>query len=830
MSIANNQLEEIFEETRQRFDNNPLIQITPLEGTPPEKYEILYKIKGLHKEDGQEPFTSENHIVTISIPFGFPHFPPSCTPNSPIYHPDFDPAAICIGDFWNQDKSLSDLIVYIGQLIAGENFSTENAFNEDAASWYQENSAKLPFAVFEVEAAVPTDSAPPIDDLDDLDDDLELDVIDDDDLEEDFSYLAIDDASDTFEAPPEIPQESVQEQALPEDEVDHDLILLMRKKKRFYALNEYLMGLAPSVQFDQREQIEKLTNDELEAAQVIYGKAEEFEHQGKPQESLASYKEVRSKVSDFPAIDEDITRATQSLELLGGISEKDQTEEPSPNDNESDAEEPKKKKKKLTLFEDEHSKKAMGTMPIALGIVAILILLTATYLYFSINRQYNKATKLYQQCEQSLAQNDFFSTDRYCSQALGAIKKVQFWKSSDKAELTSAIGQILSSKRLKEGLKGNVEYNGKYIAASSLKSIERFQKFHNAGKEAFKLKDWNQATEYLSQAIAISKTNMDIERALLPPIETMNNTAIFNHSYKNGVELTKLRDWTKSSNQLNNALIALASLDQQTQEKYKREIRKLHEEATFFSLENKANTLFNNGKWEEALTVFQKCKINSPNFLASNPEKKKAINEKITKATLYQAIKSGKEAFAQSDWDIAIQKYDAAIKTLNENQEILKQGNSSENKKKLSRIKLQASIIRDQQDAARKLKDKKLDQAIQILQSITTAINASPFKEEQDFAAIRTETNHAIATAQEEQFIIDKTSYLEENYQSIFIENYPTATEESLQDPKIDFVKSIDEGLLFKLQCLEKGRGRPLRLVINYLYNPKTDSWSFYNQ
>lgn len=832
MSIANNQLEEIFEETRQRFSNTNLIQIKPLEGTPPEKYEIQYFIKGLHKEDGAEPVEIDTHVVTISIPFGFPHFPPSCTPNSPIYHPDFDPAAICIGDFWDQDKSLSDLIVYIGQLIAGENYSTENAFNEDAAKWYAENSSSLPFSTLEIETAAPVESESAMDDIGDMVDDLELDVIDDSDLEDDFSYLSIDDAPDD-DLPPVIPMES-EEHPEVEDEVDHDLILLMRKKKRFYALNEYLVGLSPSIQFSQREQIEKLVNDELENAQALYGQAEEFEHQGKPEQSLAKYKEVSSVVSDFPSLNDDIARAEQAVELLGGMSDDqsgtaETSEEGSPEAEKQDAikETPDKK---LTFFEDENSKRKMGAMPIAFGVVAVLFILTGVYLYFSINGQYNKADQLYQRCQQALNKQDFFNTDKYCSEALGAVKKVQFLKSGDKEALTSSIESILESRTLKEGLAGNIKYEGKYIPVSSLESIKQFNTLKESGQKAFESEEWDRANQDITQALAIAKTNLDIDRELLPPLEAMNNIAVFNHSYKSGVEFTRQQNWSESSEQLNNALKALALLDQETQKKYTIEIGKLHEEATFYSLEAQANQFFESGQWQQATSTYQETLQKAPNFLISHPDKKTTVHQQVTKAVLYQTIQSGKEAFAKSDWDAAIKKYDAAIKTLNENQEMLKQGNSKENKMKLSRIKLQASIIRDQQNAARKLKKKQFTDAVKTLQSINTSINSSQFKNEEEFITIRTETNLAIAAAQEEQFIIDKTGYLMDNYLNIFLENYPNATADSLQDPKVDFVKRIDNNLLFKLQCLEKGRGRPLRLVINYLYNPDTDKWTFYNQ
>ncbi|MBT8355577.1 MAG: hypothetical protein KJO60_13695, partial [Desulfofustis sp.] len=139
MAIATEQLEAIYQEITQTFSDDPRITVVPVDGNPPEKYEVTYNIEGLQKTDEGAVEKAESHTIAISIPFGYPHFPPSCKPKSPIFHPDFDPAAICIGDFWEMNRSIGDLISHIGDMISGAHYSTTNAFNEEAAQWYAEN-------------------------------------------------------------------------------------------------------------------------------------------------------------------------------------------------------------------------------------------------------------------------------------------------------------------------------------------------------------------------------------------------------------------------------------------------------------------------------------------------------------------------------------------------------------------------------------------------------------------------------------------------------------------------------------------------------------------
>ncbi len=831
MSIANNLLEEIYAETQDRFKSSSAIRIVPLEGNPPEKYEVIYTITGMHKDSAGTIQPAGTHSVTITIPFGFPHFPPSCTPNSPIFHPDFDPAAICIGDFWDQDKSLSDLIVFIGQLISGENFSTDNAFNEEAASWYLENSSALPFDTLNIDSSSPSEpkteaSATALQEADEL----QLDVIDDSDLQSNFDPL--DSADTTSDLASSGEQQDLSN--VPEKEaVDHDLLLLLRKKKRFYALKSHLENIPDSAHFEQREQLEQLVNKELEDAKALYDEAGKSEHKGDAQQALQQYTEVQALVSDYPNIEKDIDRAKQSVVLLGGVLDgnepKTSPSQTAKTPSVSQSEPQQTRKKNLTLFEDkENTKKLLGALPVAFGIAVVLFTVVIGYLYLSTNSQYKKAEKRYQKCQQAFEKNDFLSTDKTCTEALSIANRIQFFKASNKETLISDINFILESRKLKEGLAGNVEYKGRYIPISSLESIRRFNFYNRAGNKAFANEQWKKASENLSRAVNIAKNNLDIDQEQIPAIELRSNRAAFLYAYDIGVKLVRQKNWTEASKQLDSALKHLTFLDKKTQEEYQKEIGRLHEEATFISLSTQGAALFRIGKWKQAIDAYESAQLKSPNYLEVHPEQEQLIKEKITKANLYLTIKSGKDAFANSNWDQAIAKYNEAIKILNENSEALKQVNSKDNRKKLSRIKLQASIIRDQQETAVFLKKENFNKAISKLNSISNLINSSPFKSEKEFVTILKETGQAIEQAKDKQFIIAKTAYLEKNYRDIFITNNSLLRAEDLKEPKIEFVKKINNNLLFKMQCLEKGGGRPVRLVLDYLYNPTKDSWMFY--
>jgi len=144
MSVSNSRPADEYDAIMRRFSASPYIQITATSGNPPDSYEITYHVKGISQVADGRAVIVDSHRVSIVLPFGYPHFPPNCKPLTAIFHPDFDPDAVCIGDFWNSSHSLAELIVHIGRLISYQAYSTEDVFNREALEWAGANGDLLP--------------------------------------------------------------------------------------------------------------------------------------------------------------------------------------------------------------------------------------------------------------------------------------------------------------------------------------------------------------------------------------------------------------------------------------------------------------------------------------------------------------------------------------------------------------------------------------------------------------------------------------------------------------------------------------------------------------
>jgi ubiquitin-protein ligase len=128
----------------QRFHQWPLIQISGTAGMPPEVYRFTYSIKGLYVAASGEILERDMHVLEVNLSLGYPRRAPQCRMLTPVFHPNFDDASVCIGDFWAASERLDDLITRIGRMIAYQEYNTKSPLNGLAAKWAAQHLELLP--------------------------------------------------------------------------------------------------------------------------------------------------------------------------------------------------------------------------------------------------------------------------------------------------------------------------------------------------------------------------------------------------------------------------------------------------------------------------------------------------------------------------------------------------------------------------------------------------------------------------------------------------------------------------------------------------------------
>lgn len=128
----------------ERFSTFPLIHLERTKGNPPEEYVVAYHIRGIERLRGEEVVYRDYHEVEIKLPGTYPRTPPTCRMLTPVFHPNIEPAIICIGDHWTASERLCDLVVRIGEMIAYQAHNIKSPLDGEAAMWTDLNQDILP--------------------------------------------------------------------------------------------------------------------------------------------------------------------------------------------------------------------------------------------------------------------------------------------------------------------------------------------------------------------------------------------------------------------------------------------------------------------------------------------------------------------------------------------------------------------------------------------------------------------------------------------------------------------------------------------------------------
>lgn len=794
MANLSEQLEAIFQEIKTSFAQHQQIQVTPIAGDPPDQYRVAYHLRGFCKEDGGEVQICPDHIITITLPFGFPHFPPNCTPENPVFHPDFDQAAICIGEFWENTPSLAELIIHIGCMLCGEIYSSNNAFNEEAATWYKENQDKLPLDTIrrfsapeeqpvplpEKERAIPTPPAP-----------LSLESV----LDTPFSsdeMVTIDDSesSEQVSTFTEITTEKAFSPSLPQHQ---------EPGSNLHSPDQH-----------QQDKIRK-THQEGEA----------FENKGQLAKALERYKAVKNLAPYFPEIDKDISRAQYSLEMLGDWATVDSLEEDT-NGSKKSATKFKEKKteppppKRPSVQQERKQTSRWSAIIIGGGCTVVLLTLISGYLFATT--QLEHAQTKFEECKQLLDKDLFSDADQKCTDALELTFKIFFIKQQEKNLLTEKIKEVQSSEKLKKGL----AVNEKTTSLPEWQTVMLLADTYLADDK------WQEAMASYTRALQLAAEIPTIDRAILDQIRSNIATAQFNIFFQAGEQALGASELDAAKDYFNKAMDLAKQNPHIPPEANSRIIFHIGQ-IEFTKLMAAGEENFSKGDWQNALIAFEQAQQIDLNFSFSNPQTVASLQEFIVKAKVFNALEQGKKAFSDAQWDQAIGQYETAIQLLEANSEILRRDNPVQSQQKISRLMLHAAIIRDKQGVASHLKNKEVIPALNKLQAIIKTIEMSPLAKEQEFQAIIKETRLSINQAQEDILVAEQISYLTNNYQKLFTQNNPTLTAENLSQPRANFLKKIDNNLLFKLQCFEQGHSSPVLLQTSYIYNPATKQWHFFN-
>ncbi|MBM9511739.1 ubiquitin-conjugating enzyme E2 [Desulfogranum marinum] len=797
MVTGSQQLVDDFEQLQSSLELYPKINIVKTDGEPPDNYEIEFTLRGYIKDADGTVSIGNTHRVQISLPFGYPHFAPIVKPLTHIFHPDVDPAAIRIADRWQQNPSLADLVLYIGEMICGHTYSLNDPFNQEAADWYQEHLGNLPLDSLSI--ATIEESSQEIDSL----------------VDDTFASLGLE--TDDFLEP-------VKEFS-PAD-VEH--IQMLIEHKQLFEATQALTEITE--QFQEREVIQENIDKGMKKAEQLFALAEQLEDLGKFDEAVDVVDNLFEVCVDMPGSDSLRSRLQQEFSLAlrsPGNSAEEQSEDSlivSKKDKTKKKSSAKKKQKQVAPAPRPRLKfKPKIPLQIILSATVLLaICIGAISFYFKdqniLSRsQANilKSQLLIDKKQFETAQGTLYEAKK----SLSGLTVLRF----KKGEMEREIEKLLTSKELDEGLKGHVLYQGKYIPSAMAQSLRELATLTEQAKSLVDQKNPADALTLYRQAFFYAQKNKlsdnvaELE-AIIKSLELQQTLTLAEQA-----ELGK--NWQGAAETYRKALELSSSL---SDPKTATAITSRLTAATFRHELNMSKETFTQEQWQETIVKLE----HAQRLIDSNPDvvsvkERRDLHRLLVNARLYGILSSARDAYNQKNWANAITEYRKAVSLLEQERDNF-EGHLDESISKIKKTVLMVQIAMTQEKVLLAENQDNLQEALRHSKEIQRRIKNSPFKNDPSVEDVQRRITQQITTKEEQIAHNKKIVWLEEHFEEIFRSNYPTFRGSQLHSPNAALLRKVDDKSIFIITCTEKSQGTSSRLELNYMYDEGTGKWSVY--
>ena len=792
MAMGSQQLADDYGQLKDLLELYPNISIVKVEGQPPDNYEIEFKLRGFCKDANNDVVIGTSHRVRISLPFGYPHFAPIAKPLTPIFHPDIDPAAIRVADRWQQNPSLPDLVLFIGEMISGNAYNLDDPFNQEAATWYEAHKAKLPLDSLSIA------------DIEESDDGFNS-LVDDT-----FASLGLE--TDDFLAP---------EKQVNESDIQHirDLV----NDAMVFTANRLLTEIPANTTFPDREDIQQNIGKVLRKTDQLFKLVEQLEDVGKLDEAMEVVDNIRTIAADAPGLDTLRARIQQSYQLsqeFGGAPAKEAPFTGSELTLDEKPPAPPSVKKAKTKWS--FPRITIPFKPLLFIALALGLSIGAINVYFKDQNAISQSQAGLQKSQRLIEERQFEQALETLENAKNIVNDLSVLRFR-KAALQREVEAVIASQPLQEGLKGRVLYQGEFIPVAKAIALDKLAVLTD---QAQSLSDQNKIVEALTmyrQALKFATDN-DLEKAKV--ILSENIKALELKSALKSAEKAELgKNWSEAAESYRKALSLskdLTNLGSTSDITHKLTAAIIRHE---FDQSKKA---FIQSQWQETTTYLE----NAQKSVTDNPDvvserERQDLHRLLVNARLYHMLSLAREAYQQKNWEPAITEYQNALNLLASESAILS-STVGESVNKIETTLLMVKIAQIQDKVLLAESSGNLEALIEHNKSIQQLIRASKHADDPAVKTVMQKVSSQIEKNQDQLAMNKKIAWLEEHAEEIFRANYPTFQGSKLLQPKAIFQKKVDNKLIFTLTCIERSQGSSSKLELNYMYDEGSEKWGLY--
>ncbi len=852
MSSESDQLTVDYEEVQAALELYPRINIIQVEGEPPDSYEIEYLVTGYVRSSDGSIETEQHHRVRINLPFGYPHFPPSVKPLTPIFHPDMDPDAVRITAFWQQNPSLSELIVEVGEMICGNSYNLAEPFNQEAADWYARHLDDLPLDSLQVADIEFADDSAAEDDfllggVLELEEDSLLDgLVLEEDAEEEVPFGLAGEAEETVIEEPLSVEQAVESEESSDEVMEEepesydvtaqlDLIGFRIGKKEIVKAERLLEEIPESAYTTEVEDTSQVIRSALEEAEQLLAEARGFEDDFKFDEALECVDRVSGIVADYVGMSDIHSQLQQSRMMADSFSDgsnndgskKEEEVTPPPLKEEEPVSEPgvRKKVKRTASAEldDSYGGFNLPLKPIVAGVVLLLIAGTGWMVYSRDAGLVKNASASWQQVQNLTTRMQFFDAETKARTTLEELDKILVLR-SEKNRLKGEISSLINDTDFQQGIAGKVKYKGEYLLLGDVAQFKELESLTTKADEVLKAGKVRLAIAAYDTARVFAEKN-ELHEQAKSLSKTADNLRI-DESLTSAGRAEKAHEWENAAETYQNAL-ALAEKLADSEEAG--EIRQKMASATFKHQFDQSKKSFTDAQWGQTIAMLDQAK----KMLVEHPEtgstlEREEIDRLLANANLYQLLALARQSYEAGDVEGAIGGYEKTLVRLKQDQAI--HGDSYQGiADKIAKIIFKIRVAREYSAAQGAENSKDLAGALARYRAIEKMISGSVFKKDNSLRPIEKKSRAKIRTLSSRVTMNRRTAWLKNNFEKIFKQAYPSAVSSQLSHPRVTYIKTEGKRQVFNITCSEKSQGSTFRLDLNYQYDLSTGKWSIYS-
>ncbi|MCW5205558.1 hypothetical protein VU08_01315 [Desulfobulbus sp. F5] len=879
MASQNDQRATDFEEVKRILEQQPRITLMQTEGEPPDCYEIEYRLAGMVRDADGTIRKASQHVILVTLPFGYPHFPPTVKPLTPLFHPDIDPDAVRISSHWQQSPSLAKLIVQVGEMICGKNYNLEDPFNQEAADWYAQHATELPLDSLEVASDESIDEFDlGLDDLDlgptggtteeqsfELSLELESpqavhDVLADASadhqgggtgglslelesssttLEEDFDLGVEDGQEDDLSldiGEPETPPQVVQQDFGPKlkeirSHIDRkEIFIAARLLKEVPALPETEI-LKKKVKAAQDKCDELLQNmkvledeDNFAAAQEVFTQLKTVAVDTPGLAEIGRRLQQSQSMLDTFALTKEKTEP--ETELPGAEKKKKksakETPPPPPKPKEKPAE--PKEKKEVIKTKSRIIRAAQQNVPVApfaAAAAVAAVIIVGGLIYTRDSNTLLEAQRDWQEAQGLVKQKNFPQAEAKINIASAALKTV-LTPLPEKSRIKTEIAALFANEDFQRGLKNEAKYKDQYLPLQEVKAREQLDKM-TAQAEALKANSVSDAAAAYEKAQSFAaESGLVVEAEQLK--ERVHQLRM-KEALVNAGRAETAGEWENAAKTYQQALEIAQTL---TDDKEKEAISKRLAAAAFNRELDQSKKSFTGSQWQQTIEMLERAK----KLLEQNPEtatveRRQELERLLAKSRLHQVLSTARQAYDSGDTATAVRGYRQSLALLTDQLSLFDETDRNA-AHSISRTITMIEIGGELNAAVTAENQKELTDALRHYRAIQNLFNTPRLTKDSRLLTLEENVNAKVSSLSSEAGMKRKTAWLNRNFRRIFMEVYPNSRPTDLSNPNLSLVKKIGNQEIYKLTCTERSRGSAYQLELIYLYDPVADQWIAY--